>query len=326
MTVMTIARVEVAHLLQANLSKLARVSLEGTTEQGTDVRIMLQVMAGVLTETAFFFEQPDETLEASLNKISLLLGCDAYDGELPDWIRFDPHEIDRYTERGRELARLAIEDWADCEFAFHDMLVTMAHHMIVTWEEEGVPRAESFRLLIEYATRCMAYEVAAQELCDVLIEKKIGRDGWTLGDCLGGLCGAAGWRLAKYNLLQKKLPKDIVPPEVLEFDNLVYVMTSEAVRMGTPAGSDWRLGLAANDCPPDPPSELLEGVEPYAALFFSAIPMPDLKEQAVACAKAAGRMLAVAATGENPEIAPVIAKPLAMAAITETYKAFWVGF
>ena len=326
MTVMNIARVEVAHLLQANLSKLARVSFEGTTEQGTDVRVMLQVMAGVLTETAFFFEQPDETLEASLNKISLLLGCDAYEGELPDWIKFEPHAIDRYTERGRELARLAIEDWADCEFAFHEMLVTMAHHMIVTWEEEGVPRAESFRLLIEYATRCMAYEVTAQELCDVLIEKKIGRDGWTLGDCLGGLCGAAGWRLAKYNLLQKKLPKDIVPPVPFDLDDLVNVMTTEAVRMGTPAGSDWRLGLAANDCPADPPSELLEGVEPYCALFFSAIPMPDLKEQAVACAKAAGRMLAVASTGETPEIAPVIAKPLAMAAITETYKSFWIGF
>ena len=90
-----------------------------------------------------------------------------------------------------------MEDWADCEFAFHEMLVTLSHHMIVTWEDEGVPRAESFRLLIEYATRCMAYEVTAQELCDVLIEKKIGRDGWTLGDCLGGLVRSrwlASWR------------------------------------------------------------------------------------------------------------------------------------
>ena len=325
MTAMNLARVEVAHLLQANLSKLARVSIEGTSEQGTDVRVMLQIMAGVLTETAFFFEEPDETLEASLNKISVMLGTDAYEGELPSWVDFEPHAIDRYTERGRELARLAMEDWSDCEFAFHDMLVTMAHHIMISWEEEGVPRAESFRLLIEYATRCMAYEVTAQELCDVLIEKKIGRDGWTLGDCLGGLCGAAGWRLAKHNLLQKKLDKNTVET-TFEFDDLVYVMTTEAIRMGTPAGSDWRLGLAANDCPADPPSELLEGVEPYAALFFSAIPMPDLKEQAVACAKAAGRMLAVAATGESPEIAPVIAKPLAMAAMTETYKAFWVGF
>lgn len=155
----------------------------------------------------------------------------------------------------------------------------------------------------------------------------MGRDGWTLGDCLGGLSGAAGWRLAKYNLLHKKLPKENVPVlDSFVLDDLIAVMTNEAIRMGIPAGSDWRFGLAANDCELNPPTELLEGVEPYTQLFFSAIPMPDLKDQAVACAKAAGRMLAVLAGGDNPEIAPVIAKPLAMMAITETYQAFWRGF
>jgi hypothetical protein len=298
--------------------------LEGE-EQAVDVRVMLQVMAGVLTETAFFFEEPDETLQASLNKISVMLGCDPYEGPLPDYVGLEPHLIDRYTERGRELARMAMEDWADCEFAFHDMLVTIAHHVMVTWEEEGIPRNESFRLLIEYATRCMTYEIAAQELCDVLIDKKIWRDGWTLGDCLGGLCGAAGWRLAKYNLLQKKHPKEQVEHPA-QLDDLVYVMTHEAVRMGVPAGSDWKFGLAANDTNLNPPIELLDGVEPYAQLFFSAVPLPDLKDQAVACAKAAGRMLAVLSTGDEPEIAPVIAKPLAMMAISETYHAFWQGY
>lgn len=321
MSNMNAVKSEVASLLQANLSAMADVS-----DQGTDARIMLQLMAGVLTETAFFFEQPDESLEASLTKISALLGTSAWDGELPNWVNMDPQSIDKYTEQGRGLARIAIEDWADCEFAFHDMLVMLTHHLLVSFEENGVPRDESFRLLTEYATRCMAFEVAAQELCDILIEKKIGRDGWTLGDCLGGLSGAAGWRLAKFNLLQKKRPKHAVPDSPADLETIIHVMTQEAVRMGVPAGSDWRFGLAANDCPINPPTELLNGVEPYCQLFFSAIPMPDLKEQAVACAKAAGRMLAVASTGDAPEIAHVIAKPLAMAAITETYKSFWTGF
>ena len=48
--------------------------------------------------------------------------------------------------------------------------------------------------------------------------------------------------------------------------------------------------------------------------------MEELEDQAVACAKAAGRMLAVTSGGEMPEIEPAIAKPLAMAAITDTYK------
>lgn len=341
MSSLSLAKVEVAHLLQANLAKISRLPAadfksETDMDQQVDIRIMLQVMGGILTETAFFFEAPDETLQASITKLSCMLGCDAYEGELPSWIKFEPHAIDQNTEMGRELARLALEDWQDCEFQFHDMLMTLAHHMIIAWEEGdcddviGIPRQESFRLLIEYATRAMSYEIAAQELCDVLIEKKISRDGWTIGDCLGGLAGAAGWRLAKHNLLQKRADKDSVeissPGPLNDLDDLVYVMTKEATRMGVPAGSDWRFGLAANDCKLNPPLELLNGIEPYALLFFSALPMPCLKEQAVACAKAAGRMVAVAAVGEEPEIAHVIAKPLAMAAITETYKTFWTGF
>ncbi|MCM2344883.1 MAG: hypothetical protein NDJ24_10025, partial [Alphaproteobacteria bacterium] len=53
---------------------------------------------------------------------------------------------------------------------------------------------------------------------------------------------------------------------------------------------------------------------------FRIIGMMDLMDQAVACAKAAGRMLAVAAGGDAPELEPVIAKPLAMAAMTETFR------
>lgn len=321
---LSVEKAEVAHLLQLSLSKMA---LSEEPQRGTDIRLMLQVMGGVLTETAFFFEEPDETLASIFTKISVVLGCDAYEGELPYWLDLDPVQIDAYTERGRELARMAIHDWADCEFGFVDMLVMVCHHVMASWEEEGIPRAESFRLLIEYATRCMCFEVAAQELCDVLIEKKMGRDGWSLGDCLGGLSGAAGWRLAKLNLLKKKLPKDQVPdPAAHDLDHLVTVMTAEAIRMGVPAGSDWKFGMAANDAPANPPVELLDGVEPYAQLFFSAVPMSDVRDQAVACAKAAGRMLAVVSTGDDPEIAHVIAKPLAMMAITETYHAFWLGY
>jgi hypothetical protein len=332
------SHVEVAQLLQAHLSKFAKVSsskdeflLKSIEEYQSqidviDIRVMLQVMAGVLVETALFFEEPDETLQTSFQKLSCLLNTDAYEGPIPHWVPFDAPMIDRHTEYGRGLARLAIGDWSDCEFAFHDMLLTVSHHMLIAWEEEGIPRNETFRLLIEYATRCLSFEISAQELCDVLIEKKIARDQWTLGDCLGGLAAAAGWRLAKYNLLQEKQDISDMPLIPVDLDPLIHVMTAEAVRMGVPAGSDWRFGLAANDVPPNPPMALLQGVEPYSQLFFSAIPMKDLRDQAVACAKAAGRMLAVAACGDRPEIAPVIAKPLAMAAITETYQAFLKDF
>lgn len=103
-------------------------------------------------------------------------------------------------------------------------------------------------------------------------------------------------------------------------DRAVHVMTQEAVRMGVPAGSDWRFGLAANDMPVNAPVELIRGLEPYCQEFFRRIALDGLFEQSVGCAKAAGRMIAVAAGGEIPEIEPAIAKPLAMAAMTESYK------
>ena len=90
---------------------------------------------------------------------------------------------------------------------------------------------------------------------------------------------------------------------------------------GVPAGSDWRFGLAANDSPPSAPFDLIFNLWPACRDFFRAINLEALDDQAVACAKAAGRMLAVAAGGAAPGLEPVIAKPLAMAALTETYRA-----
>jgi hypothetical protein len=72
--------------------------------------------------------------------------------------------------------------------------------------------------------------------------------------------------------------------------------------------------------PVNAPLDLIFAIEPYCQTFFDTIGMRNQYEQSVSCAKAAGRMLAVAAGGEIPEMEPAIAKPLAMAAITETYK------
>lgn len=104
-------------------------------------------------------------------------------------------------------------------------------------------------------------------------------------------------------------------------DSLMYVMAQEAVRLGVPAGSEWRLGLAANDSKADPPVELIRGVTPIVTGFFAEINMHEPLYRAVACAKAAGRMLAVVASGEMPDMPPFIAKPLAVMAMTEAYKA-----
>lgn len=295
------------------------IHLATDPERGTDAMKVIQHMAGVLVETYLVFDDPDEVMEVSLTHLGRMLGCAPLAGALAAGALPPAHVIDHETERGRLAARNFFEEWLDCAFEFHNLILVIVHNIIVSWEADGQSRAESFRLLVECAHKCMAFEIAAQELCDVVIDRKVASQGWSLGDCVASLSAVAGRRLAlSLNTDTCMLFRGSNLPDSL--DRVVYVMTQEAVRLGVPAGTDWRFGLAANDVPVNAPLDLIYGIEPYCHSFFEVLGMRNQYEQAVCCAKAAGRMLAVAAGGEVPELEPAIAKPLAMAAITETYK------
>jgi hypothetical protein len=112
-----------------------------------------------------------------------------------------------------------------------------------------------------FVTRCMAFEISAQELCDIVIEKKVAIEGWSLGDCIAALsCRLPAVRLALSSEF-RQLPGVSAArsiPENLDL-KVVNVMTQEAVRLGVPAGSDWRFGLAANDTPLNAPIDLILG-------------------------------------------------------------------
>ncbi len=298
-------------------SGLIELATDG--ERGTDLTKVVQHIAGVLVETYLVFDEPDVAMQASLEELFKLLDARPLGGALPPRSLPPSHIIDFETERGRQAARVFFEEWLDCAFEFHHLILVIVHNIIVSWEEVGMQRDESLRLLVEATYQCMAYELAAQELCDVVIDKKVSYQGWSLADCIASLSAVAGRKLAlSLNTDACMIFRGCELPDNL--DQVVHVMTQEAVRLGVPAGSDWRFGLAANDVPVNAPLDLIYGIEPYCQSFFEAMNMTNQFVQAVACAKAAGRMLAVAAGGELPEIEPAIAKPLAMAAITETYK------
>ena len=226
------------------------------------------------------------------------------------------------------------EEWLDCPYEFHDILITLTHQIFSRWQavaDEHGPRHgqrlnESLRLLVEGTYRAMAYELGAQELCDLLIEKKIGVSGWTLSDCIGALAGLAGQKLSYSHGGRNQCCwfRGADLPDLL--DQTAYVMTQEAVRLGIPTGTDWRFGLPANDVPVSPPVRLIGEIAPICAEFFEVIYMMDDHDQAVAAAKAAGRMLALACAGEKPDLEPAIGKPLAMAAITESYKSACIEY
>ncbi len=305
----------------------ALIQLSADHEKGIDSMKVIQHMAGVLLEIYLTFEDPDYAMQASFKKLSQLLNSHPAKGMLAPYALPPAHIIDYETERGRLAARVFFEEWMDCNFELHDLIISVFHQVIVGWEEMNVPREETFRLLMECVKKSMAFEVSAQELCDILIESKVGRNGWSGGDCIAALSGVAGQRLA-ISLGSREISCTLFRgadlPDTL--DRVVYSMTQEAVRLGVPAGSDWRFGLAANDTPINAPVHLIRELEPVCLRFFRAIELVGPYDQAIACAKAAGRMIAVTSAGELPEIEPTIAKPLAMSAITESYKSVCLDY
>lgn len=294
--------------------------------QGMDGMKALMLLSGIYVESAYLFDNCEESLQASFIKLAQSLGTQPLPGRLAENALPPSTIIDFDTEMGRCLAREFFEEWLDCQYEFHNILIHMTHSLFTQWEMQGQRRAESFRILVEATYRAMTFEIAAQELCDVVIEKNIGIDGWNMADSISGLAGLAGRKLSLSHGGRNQCcwfrGSDL--PDLL--DQTAYVMTQEAVRLGTPTGTDWRFGLPANDTPANAPTKLVNKIEETCFGFFNAINLDDYNDQSVCAAKAAGRMIAVTCGGERPEIEPSIAKPLAMAALTESYKSSCIEF
>jgi hypothetical protein len=286
---------------------------------GVNALRLLMGMAGALVETAFLFEFPDESLDGLIQKLARRLAVLPSSADLPTDHLPAAYVVDDVTELGRDVARHMVKQF-DESYAFADMVADVVHHNMIHVEAIGIPRAESFRILCEFATRSMVLEIAAQELCDVLIERKLGSEHWSLGDCISSLSGLSGYKVAVWYQSASGPSARRARAQNQTFQHVVDVMTREAVRYGIAGGTDWRFGLPANDMPANPPSVLISGILPFCEGFFKAVRAYDPIFQATACAKAAGRMLAVASGGEMPELSPAIAKPLAMAAMTESYR------
>lgn len=291
-------------------------------ELGIEGITVLQFYAGALVEFSLLMDCPDRALWAFFDDLTELLGCEPDDSLNTQRMLPAAHTIDIRTEQGRSLFRDNIECWPACLNQIKKIFLDTIHFQTVIFEQYGYRREETFKILVDLSYKCMAYEFSAQELCDLAIERKIGLDGWSLGDCISGLSGAAGQRAAwldESNLFDHTGKFNPLEYEK-NLDYTVSVMTQEAVRLGIPAGTDWRFGLAANDVEINAPIELVLGTEEFCLPLFQIIKLTEISDQAVACAKAAGRMLAVASSGEMPDMPPIISKPLAVAAMTETFK------
>ena len=295
---------------------LMRFSMQDNGKQ--DAMRVLMLLSGIVVEMSLVFDDaPDEAACSVLEKLSHSLQSKPNIGQLGYKALPPSALIDQEIEKGRAIDREVFTEWEECTFEFYHFFVEFAHDIFMTWEQEGYRRSDMLRLFSECVYRGLAYEIAAQELCDMVIDKKACLFHWDLNACIAALSALAGHKLAWSDsiLLHYGLRAAID-----DLDQIMYTMTQEAVRLGVPAGSNWRFGLAANDVPLNAPYDLINTLGPHCDELFTAIQLLGAEDQAVACAKAAGRMLAITAGGDLPEIEPAIAKPLAVSAMTDTYK------
>ena len=287
------------------------------SDGSTDSAHVLMILAGVLTEVSLSFNNPDDAACWMLEDLSRVLDVKPTAGKLGFSALPPPSLIDQNAEKGRALVRDIIVDWEGNVFDFHDFLRNVIYSVFVSWDNEDFRKADMLRLLSECLYRALSYEFTAQELCDSVIEQKAESQKWQLSHCVSALGALAGHKQATMMRSEGHLSGQFMFDQI---DALIHTMTQEAVRLGVPAGSDWRFGLAANDVPVSAPHDLIEDLTPICDSFFRAIQMKNLSDQATACAKAAGRMLAITSGGDMPEIEPIIAKPLVVSAISDTFK------
>ncbi len=291
---------------------------------GRDVDILVQIqgLAGLFVETAYLFDNPEEAVSETLHKLERHLCVRLKKGPGSIDLLPAPDVLDVNTEAGRDIARAVFIDWLEDPYTFHTMMVTLAEQMILMWERQGCPRSETLYVLTQATMEALILELAAQELCDALIEECVAKKNWNLADSICALSGMAGAKLAGW-LKDREGDWNVFEFQTFwpVFDRVSRVMTREAVRYGVPVSSNWRFGIPANDGPINAPIDLVEGIEVFCERFFQGAEKSCRLHQAVACAKAAGRMLAVASGGEQPDLIPEISKPLAMSAMTEAYRA-----
>ncbi len=124
---------------------------------------LLMALSGAMVETAFLFDYPDQSLDGLMQKLARRLNV------IPasDLLSVDhlpaAYVIDDVTELGRDVARHVLRTF-DEAYDFADLVLDVVHHNLLLAETVNIPRAESFRILCEFATRAMVLEVAAQEL------------------------------------------------------------------------------------------------------------------------------------------------------------------
>lgn len=222
--------------------------------------------------------------------------------------------LDKDLELGRSVVRAYLDDMPETSFL---MLRNIRASLL-----SMIPRDNEFWSRIYDMTMvCLVTEQFLHTLCDQMIDICIGGEGWTLGDCIQSLAALSGKYHAKVIEVQDM---GVSEPAVIEhdFDYMINTMMNEAMRLGMPESAGLFTMMAANDIQPYVPFGKAESVNTIAEAIFKVFSVfdPDLRSMMVA--KATGRMMAVAAAGEEPDMDVCVVTPLALSSLQGSYISF----
>jgi len=281
-------------------------------QEGPSVNLLrlINVWGGALAECLLDYDVPENAVEECLAEIGIAVDPDVWMAPMPR--SASACEID--IELGRTLSRLYLGDGLEWSLTSRTAFTEVGRGL------RGLAGGDDIcdALMAESLRTAVRYELGAHGICDRAIEVKISGQRWTIADCILGLSALAGSHQARL-----MMDAGISNPASLEkaLDDLMRVMMEEAVRHGVPEEVNLLHGIPANDVQTPIHADLIRSIEPLALTVLEELNVIDRTNQAIALAKAAGRMVAVAAAGEAPDIEHVVARPLALSAMMGAFRA-----
>lgn len=280
-------------------------------QEGPSVNLLRlsNVWGGALAECLFDYENPEHEAEIALAEINITHNPS-------DWVMpalRSAAACEQDMELGRTLSRMYLGDGLEWSYNARRAFVEVGRslrHLTGADASGDALMADSLRTAIRY-------ELGAHQICDRAIEVKISGQHWTIADCILALSSLAGAHQARL-----MMDAGISGAQSLEstLNGLMRMMMEEAVRHGLPEDVTLLHGIPANDAKLPLRADLLRSIEPLALTVLEEMHMLDRTHQAIALAKAAGRMVAVASAGENPDIEHVVARPLALGAMMGAFR------
>lgn len=271
-------------------------------------------------------------------------------------------DLDRKLELGRSLARLYLDDTDEGSCVLKNAIAHLLETSLSMWSGDPVTAMLQHRFFIRAVHYALAFEIVAHQFCDRIIDLKISQEKWSLGDCIMAMSGLAGryyafavlkeddeYGDAKTAAAVSALFKDGSLVDFSQDDedddayiygsaksyavfgknptqrgarSVMQIMVGEAVRMGVPEGSGLFYGLAANDVDHRTAPHLIYSLEPSFAVLSERYNLNDYAVRSVAVSKAAGRMIAVASSGKDPEMEHIVARPLALSSFLGSLRHF----